>query len=88
VKEFLKEKKKTYEKYILSLISKLPFCPFLKDQYLTMKETFSAKLTDYLNEETIGSFGKKKKNSFVNHFLSVSGLFYPCLGSSEVEFTD
>jgi len=53
-----------------------------------MKETFSAKLTDYLNEETIGSFGKKKKNSFVNHFLSVSGLFYPCLGSSEVEFTD
>jgi len=26
-----------------------------------MKETFSAKLTDYLNEETIGSFGKKKE---------------------------
>jgi hypothetical protein len=26
-----------------------------------MQETLSAKLTDYLNEETIGSFGKKKE---------------------------
>jgi len=53
-----------------------------------MKETFSAKLTDYLNEETIGSFGKKKKNSFVIHFLSKAALFYPCFESAEVEFTD
>jgi len=51
-----------------------------------MKETFSAKLTDYLNEETIGSFGKKKRKILSLSILSASA-FYPCF-KLEVEFTE
>jgi len=50
-------------------LSLIAFCKI--DQHLSRKMLISADLTDYSNEETIGSFGKnEKKKIFRNTFLS------------------
>jgi len=53
-----------------------------EDQYLSSRNFFSAELTDYSNEETIGSFGKKKNlhKNFYPHFVLLfksKDLFHP-----------